>query len=629
MTTFKKLSATLMMAALTAAFSACSSDDIALDDEEAGEEALFTITCQAPEMATSSEGSRAYSDGKTADNLYYALYRGSSVDAQGDTVFTLVHTNVETEAYAYTAPSGAAATRTVMKDSEIKFDKQDRPQATLPLRLVLGQRYMLVAFGAASKAPYILDVDNKAIKVDYTDAICNDESRDGFYKTFRFVASKKNGSSAMTITLTRPFAQVNVGTHDDDWRRAVQQQGTPSQTYFKVERVYGRLNVVTGEVDEQTNAEFAYGDIPDGETFPYSSYHMEYRPIEGEDPNVRVKDTYRYLAMNYVLVNTKESFTCYFKADNFEATKDEMKWDNVPMERNHRTNIFGSGILSMDENVTVEIDPEYITPAYDYTGSQQLLANFADVDGATINLLSDVTLTAPITIDGADEATIYTLNLNGHTISYAPTQDNTSLFDVDCGTLIINGPGTVESDGTTYGHSIADVEETGCLVINGGTFVKTGTDPATSADNVLFRQNGADAMIVINGGDFYNQDDGHYPIYPVSEKNVIVTGGNFYEFNPKYYYYTYYLTVLNQAYLTEGLADTTPRAQIAQVTVPSGRFQGLTAYVLTSENVWTSTWSSNVNFMTLTNYRNWLEITMTSYKTTIEAITGTQMDKLS
>jgi hypothetical protein len=629
MTTFKKLSATLMMAALTAAFSACSSDDIALDDEEVGEEALFTITCQAPEMATSSEGSRAYSDGKTADNLYYALYRGSSVDAKGDTVFTLVHTNVETEAYAYTAPSGAAATRTVMKESSIKFDKQDRPQATLPLRLVLGQRYMLVAFGAATHAPYILDVDNKTIKVDYTNAVCNDESRDGFYKTFRFVASKKNGSSAMTITLTRPFAQVNVGTHDDDWRRAVQQQGTPSQTYFKVERVYGRLNVVTGEVDEQTNAEFAYGDIPDGETFPYSSSHMEYRPIEGQDPNVEVPDTYRYLAMNYVLVNTKESFTCYFKADNFEATKDEMRWDNVPMERNHRTNIFGSGILSMDENVTVVIDPEYITPAYDYTGSQQLLNNFADVDGATINLLSDVTLTAPITINGTDEATIYTLNLNGHTISYAPTEDNTSLFDVNCGTLIINGPGTVESDGTTYGHSIADVEQTGCLVINGGTFVKTGTDPATSADNVLFRQNGEDAMIVINGGDFYNQDDGHYPIYPVSEKNVIVTGGNFYEFNPNYYYYTYYLEVLNQAYLTEGLADTTPRAQIAQVTVPSGRFQGLTAYVLTSENVWTSTWSSNVNFMTLTNYRNWLETTMTSYKTIIEGITGTQMDKLS
>jgi hypothetical protein len=624
-----------MMAALTAAFSACSSDDIALDDEEAGEEALFTIICQAPEMATSSEGSRAYSDGKTADNLYYALYRGSSVDAKGDTVFTLVHTNVETEDYAYTAPSGAAATRTVMKDSSIKFDKQDRPQATLPLRLVLGQRYMLVAFGAASKAPYILDADNKTIKVDYTNAVCNDERRDGFYKTFRFVASKKNGSSAMTITLTRPFAQVNVGTILGDWSKAVQHQGTPAQTYFKVERVYGRLDVVTGEVDEQTNAEFAYGDIPpETETFPYSYTHEpstvgpDGTHIE-VDLNQKVTDTYRYLAMNYVLVNTKESFTCYFKADNFEATKDEMRWDNVPMERNHRTNIFGSGILSMDENVTVVIDPEYITPAYDYTGSQQLLTNFADVDGATINLLSDVTLTAPITINGTDEATIYTLNLNGHTISYAPTADNTSLFDVNCGTLIINGPGTVESDGTTYGHSIADVEQTGCLVINGGTFVKTGTDPATSADNVLFRQNGADAMIVINGGDFYNQDDGHYPIYPVSEKNVIVSGGNFYEFNPNYYYYTYYLEVLNQAYLTEGLADTTPRAQIAQVTVPSGRFQGLTAYVLTSENVWTSTWSSNVSFVTLTNYRNWLETTMTSYKTTIEAITGTSMDKLS
>jgi hypothetical protein len=338
MNTFKKLSATMMMAALMASFTtACSSDDNVLEGDVAGEEATFNITCIAPAPTESSTGSRTYSDGQTADCLWYALYVGNYDATQGDTVYSYVGGNLPT----------LAGAETTMGTSDVAFNAAARPKATINLSLIVGKRYMLIALGAAKNAPYVIDKDTKTLKVDYTSALCSDESRDAFYRMVKFQASKQK--SRMTVTLTRPFAQVNVGTAAADWAEADLQGCTPTKTKFVVKQAYKTLNLVDGSVSDPVDATFALNALPAAtETFPVTGYN--------------------YLSMVYVLVgaDSGQTFDCTFAADTFEATGDEWSFENVPMQRNHRTNIYGDGILTFDSNVTIEIDPNYLSDDYNY-----------------------------------------------------------------------------------------------------------------------------------------------------------------------------------------------------------------------------------------------------------------------
>jgi hypothetical protein len=166
----------------------------------------------------------------------------------------------------------------------------------------------------------------------------------------KFQASKQ--TTRMTITLTRPFAQVNVGTAASDWLEANEQGCTPTKTKFVVKQAYKTLNLVDGSVSDQVDATFALNALP-AETEPF--------PVTG----------YNYLSMVYVLVgaDSGQTFDCTFAADTFEATGDEWSFENVPMQRNHRTNIYGDGILTFDSNVTIEIDPNYLSDDYNYNSA--------------------------------------------------------------------------------------------------------------------------------------------------------------------------------------------------------------------------------------------------------------------
>jgi hypothetical protein len=360
MNTFKKLSATMMMAALMAGFTACSSDEDTLTtDDVAGEAIAYNITCVAPSPAITS---RAYSDGQTADNLWYALYVGDLTAGSTDTTYTLVASNFNIPEYS--------ASATTMGTSTLKFNSDARPKVTIHPTLITGKRYMLIAFGAADNAPYVIDRENKTLKVIYTDALCNDENRDAFYKKVTFLASKKNATS-MTVTLTRPFAQVNVGTRQSDWDSADAQGAAPTQTQFVVKKAYDTLNLVDGTVSGEVTATFALNTIPDAtHTFPYTGSEEVADP-SGQDDLKSVQDVhYRYLSMIYVLLcSEKQTFDCTFTTDVFAASNDELTFANVPMQRNHRTNIYGDAILALNTAITFEIDPDYLSDDYDYTGA--------------------------------------------------------------------------------------------------------------------------------------------------------------------------------------------------------------------------------------------------------------------
>lgn len=338
-----------------------------------------------PEIAT-----RAYSDGMTATVLQYAVY-----DSEGNILSDLT-----------------------------KTDATINGSTTVNLQLTTGDSYAVIFWAAAEGAPYTVDFDKKTMTVSYDGAKSNDEARDAFYKYHTFTVT---GAQTETIELKRPFAQLNIGTNDFG---ASESAGyVPTTSAVTVKNIYNTLNLVDGVATGETQAVFEANTIPEGEQFPVSGYE--------------------YLAMNYLLVNSEKEvvdveFT-YADANNDAKTRTV---GSVPVQRNHRTNIYGQ-LLTSDVNINVEILPEYEEPNHsigqitdgvmlDSEGIYHIsnangwkwLAeetyNGNTFGGKIIKLDSDINLAlaktngdsnAPIGSSSNNTAFSGTLDGNGHTIS--------------------------------------------------------------------------------------------------------------------------------------------------------------------------------------------------------------------
>ena len=267
-----------------------------------GEEtAQVTFNVGAPEMAT-----RAFSDGATATVLQYAVY-----DAAGNELTDLTVTDAEIHG-----------------------------STTVNLQLTTGNTYSVIFWAAAENAPYTVDFDAKTMTVDYTNAVSNDEERDAFYAYHEFTVT---GSQTETVYLKRPFAQLNIGT--SDYTVAEAAGYAPEYSYVKVP-VSAELNLVDGSVDAAAEVEFKLAAIPANEEFPVAGYD--------------------YLSMNYLLVAAeKEVVDIEFGYSENNTTVEKSRIvGSVPVQRNHRTNIYGQ-LLTSDVDVNVEIKPGYDDPKYD------------------------------------------------------------------------------------------------------------------------------------------------------------------------------------------------------------------------------------------------------------------------
>ena len=189
---------------------------------------------------------RAYSDGKTATVLQYAVYEGADENA------TLL-------------PS-------------LTGTKEIHGSTTVPFKLVTGNTYTVIFWAAAPNAPYSVDWATGTMTVDYTNAVSNDETRDAFYKRHTFTVT---GAQTETIELRRPFAQLNIGTND--YTASANAGYNPEYSAVTVKNIYKTLNFWTGAVDNAVEVNFDYAKIAKKEVFPY------------DDTN------YDYLAMNFLV----------------------------------------------------------------------------------------------------------------------------------------------------------------------------------------------------------------------------------------------------------------------------------------------------------------------------------------
>ena len=254
--------------------------------------------------------SRAISDGLTANKLTVAVY-----DQDGNEL------------------------------SDIRVNKDIPHQTTVEFKLVKGQTYSFAFWAQAEGAPYTFDTETKTVSVSYENAKSNDEKRDAFY-AYRADLTV-TGPMSETIYLYRPFCQLNYGA--SDYQDAIKAGVNATKSAVTVNHAATSFNLATGATS---------GDVE-------VTFTKEILPNDPATLTVEEK-AYQWMAMNYFLVPdneaTIETSLQLYEDDATEAVRD-ITVPNVPVQKNHRTNIVGN-LFTEDVNFLVIIDERFDQPDY-------------------------------------------------------------------------------------------------------------------------------------------------------------------------------------------------------------------------------------------------------------------------
>ena len=305
----KKQLCKLAIFALLLSTASCSDEQFAGD--LTGGETTVTFNAQLP----SGLQTRTAGDGMTATTLSYAVYEHGTT------------------------------TPVITSEDEVTFVNR---QATLSLKLAKGKTYDFLFWADAyekgdTENPYTVDFNTQTLTVNYDNALSNDESRDAFFGKANVTVK---GAVSQNIILKRPFAQLNIGTNDMEEAKTSGLNTEALQSSVKVSGIFSSMNLMTGIPDPSTSREvtFGFNDIPD------ESFTADGRP-------------FNYLALNYLLVSDQKGLVkCEFTYTD-GATTETRTIDNVPVQRNYRTNIFGS-LLTGSVDFDITIDPNFDTPDY-------------------------------------------------------------------------------------------------------------------------------------------------------------------------------------------------------------------------------------------------------------------------
>lgn len=274
--------------------------------------------------------SRAISDGTTVDQLVFAVY-----DAQGNEL-------------------------TALRQNDITITGK---QATVTTRVVIGQGYSFAFWAQKSGNTFYNTANLKDIVVSYT-GNANDETRDAF--TASWSIDKVEGAINETITLRRPFAQVDYVCSIEEWTDLMNSNRKLIGSDLVVEAgAYTHYNALTGEATEPTTTPI---------TFALSDWwYQNYDNINGFCSFVSTRNGNSYdnlcpttdgdmfwLSMNYILAtpevtNLGKTTMNIYGVKNYSPIPVPVEVNELPIQRNHRTVVHVSNLTT---TVTVIIDKD-------------------------------------------------------------------------------------------------------------------------------------------------------------------------------------------------------------------------------------------------------------------------------
>lgn len=230
----------------------------------------------------------------------------------------------------YAVYNGSGSEISELRGTDIAIENG---QATVTLQLMEGQPYSIIFWAAAEGAPYTVDFENKKMTIDQTSVTSFDSNGDAFYAYTEFTA----GNHPAEVTLSRPFAQVNLGS--GDYTLAAAQGYDHSTSTIKITNVPTTLNLVDGTVGDAADVTFAA---------PSEAFTAEAFPVEG----------YEYLTKNYVLVGSAKGVVDIEFAYTFGGEAKTRTIGSVPVQRNYRTNIYGN-LFTSAVTMSIKLDEAY------------------------------------------------------------------------------------------------------------------------------------------------------------------------------------------------------------------------------------------------------------------------------
>lgn len=223
---------------------------------------------------------------------------------------------------------------------ELASAKVVNKEALLELVLISDQTYNFI-FWAQKETCDAYDVNElKAVKINY-DVIAENGNSDDFDAYYAVKTIELRGSIKETVTLYRPFAQLNFGSS-------------------KMQSLFGEVSLDASAItvsDLATTFNTVKG-IGEGarETVTFEADAII------DEPLVVGTDTYTWITMDYMLMHGLQSTVNV--AASFEVGMDnpvEHTISNVPLKKNYRTNILGE-LFTAGADLKVVIDPAFLKP---------------------------------------------------------------------------------------------------------------------------------------------------------------------------------------------------------------------------------------------------------------------------
>lgn len=506
----KNLFKTFAIAAMAVLAGAC-----AKESEQLAGPSNVTFEISTPEIAT-----KAIGDGMTATKLYYQVF-----DAEGNVIDGLGVQNKD-------LVSG---------------------KTTVSFQLIKDQTYNFI-FWAQTPLDGYYEIDGieglKKISAKYADKNANDENFDAFYAVEKLTV---NGSISESVTLTRPFAQVNIATTGKLSAGAASKEldfegATSTVTFKNVPTEFSPLSS-DDVVDGTESVVFASAAVPEGNI-----------TVAGKE--------YKYLSMNYVFAPKNGSVYDVAAELTVAGKTVPVSVPNVPLKRNWRTNIVGNLLLT-GAQFNVIVDPVFEneeTMAYDEEAFRAAVAA-----GGKVSLSQDMTLTKPLSLtksttteivigkdvtltaelSGYSSKTIslYNENINctlsGDGIILGPTVKNGSSsaaieLEDNTNNLVIDGNLTIAGrKGTTAGNVDAGIIiRAGKVTVNSGHFIASkdvngGENPAI----LLYSPSSYRSELIINDGTFESVVGNSKFLINIQDEyrdhaSVKIYGGTFIGFDP-------------------------------------------------------------------------------------------------
>ena len=449
-----------------------------------GDTAMVTFEVSTPTIAT-----RAVGDGTTAKKLYVGVYENQNGTLAGPLEVSLTD-----------------------EGETVTFKGR---KATVNLALAKNKEYSVIFWAETeNNNSAMFDIDWTTSKLTLKPSLkANQESYDAFWA--QKDVNLDNGNISEKVELKRPFAQLNIGTSDKEIAKAAGIIVERTEVKTKVFTTFNLQNGTAADEAEVTYKMEAIADI-EGESFPTAATEQS------------------YLSLNYLLMNADKSIVdvAFSYMDEEDDNAYELKFNSVPVQRNYRTNIYGT-LLTNSANYTVEIlhgfaDEEHNVLVQDVATAEELQAaieefNNSDEDAElSIVLTDDIDLNdlfggnnAPATRTAGNNPSVtlakgksLILDLNGNTITSTDKSSASFAMITNLGNLTINdatGEGAIKltaenNRGWNAYSSVISNQPGGKLTVNGGTIKHLGgTDMAYAIDN-LTNGKGTYAETIINGG---------------------------------------------------------------------------------------------------------------------------------